>query len=128
MTRLILASLVLTISILPLYAQSSSDAVQRTEDLRCVELGTFGWQRDDGNVGQYDEACPYVPAGLVDQKDSVTGGFNGCGDLREMQVHRFGIASRQDQGCALKCAVPLLWIKCPERTPESQRYWTARGK
>jgi hypothetical protein len=27
-----------------------------------------------------------------------------------------------------KCAVPLLWIKCPERTPEAQRYWTARGK
>jgi hypothetical protein len=42
-----------------------------------------------------------VPAGLVDQKDSVAGGFNGRGDLREMQVHRFGIASRQDQGCAL---------------------------
>ena len=42
-----------------------------------------------------------MPAGLVDQKDSVAGGFNGRGDLREMQVHRFGIASRQDQGCAL---------------------------
>jgi hypothetical protein len=42
-----------------------------------------------------------VPAGWVDQKDSVGGGFNGCGDLREVQVHRFGIAGRQDQGCAL---------------------------
>jgi hypothetical protein len=31
----------------------------------------------------------------------VGGGFNGCGDLREVQVHRFGIAGRQDQGCAL---------------------------
>src|SRR5215813_6728644 len=22
-----------------------------------------------------------------------------------------------------KCAVPLLWINCPARTPESERYW-----
>jgi hypothetical protein len=28
-------------------------------------------------------------------------GFNGCGDFREVQIHRFGIAGRQDQGCAL---------------------------
>jgi hypothetical protein len=41
-----------------------------------------------------------VPAGLVDQKDSVGGGFNCCGDHREVHVHRFGIAGRQDQGCA----------------------------
>src|SRR5262249_12132 len=66
-----------------------------------VELGAFRWQRDDGDVGRYDEACRHVPAGLVDQKDSVGGGFNGCGDLREVQVHRFGFAGRQDQGCAL---------------------------
>ena len=42
-----------------------------------------------------------MPAGLVDQKDSVAGRFNGCGDLREMQVHRFGIASRQDRAAPL---------------------------
>src|SRR2546422_998999 len=69
--------------------------------LNRVELGTFGWQRDDGDVGRYDEACRHVPAGLVDQEDSVGGGCNGRGDLREVQVHRFGIAGRQDQGCAL---------------------------
>src|SRR5262245_4292778 len=69
--------------------------------INLVELGTCGWQRDGGNVGRYDETCRHVPAGLVDEKDSVGGGFNGCGDLREVQVHRFGIAGRQDQGCAL---------------------------
>ncbi len=28
-----------------------------------------------------------------------------------------------------KCSVPLLWINCPPRTPESERYWqrTSRG-
>ena len=42
-----------------------------------------------------------MPAGLIDQEDSVGGGCNGRGDLRKVQVHRFGIAGRQDQGCAL---------------------------
>src|SRR5262249_1648197 len=58
-------------------------------------------RRDDGDVGRYDQACRHVPAGLVDQEDSVGGGCNGRGDLRKVQVHRFGIAGRQDQGCAL---------------------------
>src|SRR2546428_2873927 len=64
-------------------------------------LETASGQCDDGDVGRYDEACRHVPAGLVDQEDSVGGGCNGRGDLRELQVHRFGIAGRQDQGCAL---------------------------
>jgi hypothetical protein len=38
----------------------------------------------------------HVPAGLVDQKDGVGGRFSGCDDLREMQVHRFGIAGWQE--------------------------------
>ena len=42
-----------------------------------------------------------MPAGLVDQNDSVGGGFNGCGDLHQVQVHRLGVAGRQDQGCTL---------------------------
>ena len=46
-----------------------------------------------------------MPAGLVDQEHSVGGRCNGLGDLREVQVHCFGIAGRQDQGCALA----LLW-------------------
>jgi hypothetical protein len=41
-----------------------------------------------------------LSAGLVDKKNSVGGGLNGCGDLREVQVHRFGIAGRQDERCA----------------------------
>jgi hypothetical protein len=42
-----------------------------------------------------------VPASLIDQEDSVGAGGNDRGDLREVQVHRLGIAGRQDQGRAL---------------------------
>jgi hypothetical protein len=42
-----------------------------------------------------------VPAGLIDQEYGVRAGRNSRGDLRKVQVHRLGIAGRQDQGCAL---------------------------
>ena len=42
-----------------------------------------------------------MPACLIDQEHSVCAGLYGLGDLHEMQVHRLGIAGRQDQGCAL---------------------------
>jgi hypothetical protein len=46
-----------------------------------------------------------VPASLIDQEDGVGTGRDDRGDLREVQVHRLGIAGRQDQGRALA----LLW-------------------
>ena len=42
-----------------------------------------------------------MPSGLVDQEDGVGAGRDDSGDLREVQVHRLGIAGRQDQGCTL---------------------------
>ena len=42
-----------------------------------------------------------MPAGLIDQEDGVGAGRDGRGDLREVQVHRLGVAGRQDQGCTL---------------------------
>ena len=42
-----------------------------------------------------------MPASLIDQEDSVGIGRDGLGDLRQVQVHRLGVASRQDQGRAL---------------------------
>ncbi len=42
-----------------------------------------------------------MPAGLIDQEHGVGAGRDGLGDLGEMQVHRLGIAGRQDQGRAL---------------------------
>ena len=42
-----------------------------------------------------------VPAGLIDQEDGMGTGCDGLGDLREVEVHRLGVAGRQDQGRAL---------------------------
>ena len=46
-----------------------------------------------------------MPAGLIDQENGVATGLDGLGDLREVQVHRLGIAGWQDQGRALA----LVW-------------------
>ena len=42
-----------------------------------------------------------MPASLIDQEDGVSTRRDGLGNLREVQVHRLGVASRQDQGRAL---------------------------
>jgi hypothetical protein len=75
-----------------------------------VELGAFRRQGDNGDVGRHDEARREVPASLIDQKDGVGTGRDDLGDLREVQVHRLGIASRQDQGRALA----ILWADSAE--------------
>jgi len=46
-----------------------------------------------------------MPACLIDQENGVSARHDDFRDLREMQVHRLGVAGRQDQGCALA----LLW-------------------
>jgi len=68
--------------------------------LNRVELGAFRRQGDNGYVGRHDEARRHVPASLIDQEDGVGTGRDHLGDLGEMQVHRLGIAGRQDQGRA----------------------------
>src|ERR1035437_10007125 len=42
-----------------------------------------------------------MPSGLIDEKDGVGSWCDGVGDFRQMQVHRLGIAGRQDQGSSL---------------------------
>jgi hypothetical protein len=66
-----------------------------------VEFGAFRRQGDEGDVGRHGETGRHVPAGLIDQEHGVGARRHGFGDLDEMQVHRFGIAGGQDQGCAL---------------------------
>ena len=46
-----------------------------------------------------------MPAGLIDEEDGVCSWCDHLGDLRQVQVHRLGIAGRQDQGRTLA----LLW-------------------
>ena len=83
----------------PVVAHELPDVLDR------VELGAFRRQGDNGDVGRHDEARRHVPASLIDQEDGVGTGRDGLGDLREVQVHRLGVAGRQDQGRALA----LLW-------------------
>ena len=42
-----------------------------------------------------------MPSGLIDEKDGMGSRCDGLGDFGQMQVHRFGIAGRQDQSGAL---------------------------
>ena len=42
-----------------------------------------------------------MPAGLIDEEHGVGARRDGLCDLGEMQVHRLGVASGQDQGGAL---------------------------
>jgi hypothetical protein len=46
-----------------------------------------------------------VASGLIDEEDGVGSWCDHLGDLREVQVHRLGVAGRQDQGRTLA----LLW-------------------
>jgi hypothetical protein len=46
-----------------------------------------------------------VPASLIDQEDGVGTGCDDLGDLRQVQVHRLGVAGGQDDGRALA----ILW-------------------
>ena len=41
-----------------------------------------------------------MPAGLIDEERGVRARRDLSGDFGQMQVHRFGVASGQDEGCA----------------------------
>ena len=41
-----------------------------------------------------------VPAGLIEQQHGVCAGRDGPGDLRQVQVHRLGVAAGQDEAGA----------------------------
>jgi hypothetical protein len=45
-----------------------------------------------------------VPAGLIDHEDGMLSQGHFGRDLGEVEVHRFGVAGRQDQGRALALA------------------------
>lgn len=67
-----------------------------------VELGRFGRQGHDGDVGREREPVGDVPARLVDQHDGVGIGGDGLGYLGEMQV----IASMLQNGRTRPAALP----------------------
>src|SRR5258708_15952237 len=77
----------------PVVTQELPDVFDR------IELGTFRRQRHNGDVWWHDESRRQVPAGLIDQEYGVCAGRDGGGDLHQVQVHRLGVAGRQDPGC-----------------------------
>ena len=51
-----------------------------------------------------------MPAGLIDDQHGMRAGIDGCGDFRQMSIHRFGIAPRQDEADGFA----LLWANRAE--------------
>jgi hypothetical protein len=62
-----------------------------------VEFGTFGRQRQEGDIGRNDERAGAMPSGLIEQQHGVRARGDGDGDFRQMQVHRLGVASWQHE-------------------------------
>jgi hypothetical protein len=79
----------------PVVAHELPDVLDR------VQLGTFGRQSDDADVGGNVELAGHVPTGLIHQHGRVSAGGDGERYLREMQRHGLGIAEGQDQTGAL---------------------------
>ena len=63
-----------------------------------VEFRAFRRQGDEGDGVWHHEAFRHVPTGLIEKDHGVAAGGDLFGDFGEMQVHRFGVAARQDQG------------------------------
>ena len=82
----------------PVVADELPDVLYR------VEFGALRRQWHERDVGRYGKLVRQVPSRLVDEECGVTARRDGCGDLGQVQVHRLGIASRQDERCTLaKC-------------------------
>jgi len=79
----------------PVFAQELPDVLLR------VQLRAFGGQRQNGDVVRNVELGGHVPAGLIEHQHGVGAGRDALGDFRQVQVHRIGVAFRQDERGAL---------------------------
>ena len=66
-----------------------------------VQLGTFGWQSDDADVGRHIQLTAHVPTSLIHQHDRLSARGDGERYLGQMQRHRFSIAEGKHQPCGL---------------------------
>jgi hypothetical protein len=83
----------------PVVAHELPDVLHR------IELGRFRWYGENGDVGGNNQSRRQVPSGLIDEDDGVGSWCDHLGEFCEVQVHRLGVAGRQDQGRA----IALLW-------------------
>jgi hypothetical protein len=66
-----------------------------------IEFWAFCWQRDDADVLGYDARGGHMPPGLIHEQYGMGTRCHGSSDFSKVQVHRVGIAERQDKPCAL---------------------------
>ena len=76
----------------PVVAQELPEVLDR------VQLRAFWRQWQEGEVGGHDELVRQVPSGLVEHEHGMRSRRYRLGDLGRMQVHRCGVAARQDEG------------------------------
>lgn len=66
-----------------------------------IKFGALGRQRDDADVIGHQQRVGRMPTGLIHEQHGMGSWRYGPSDFVKMQVHRFGIAERQDKPCAL---------------------------
>jgi hypothetical protein len=69
--------------------------------LHDIELRAFRRQRQQRDVVWHGDVAGEVPPGLIEQQHGMLAGADHLADLIEVQVHRCGVAQRQDQRRAL---------------------------
>jgi len=69
--------------------------------LHDVELRTFRRERQQRDVIRHGDVAGEVPPGLIEQQHGMLAGADRSADLGQVQVHRRGVAQRQDQGGTL---------------------------
>ena len=66
-----------------------------------VQFGAFGRQGKQRDLGGHAQLIRHVPASLIYKENRVFARSDGLGDFLQMQVHRFGVAERQNEPGAL---------------------------
>jgi hypothetical protein len=66
-----------------------------------VQFRAFGRQQYERDIERDLQAAGEMPSGLIDEKRGVRAGRDLRGDLGQVEVHRFGVASGHDERCAL---------------------------
>ena len=77
----------------PVVAQELPDVFDR------VQLRAFRGQRHERDGGRHDEMARQVPSGLVQEENGMLAGRNLGRDLGQVQGHRLGVATGQDERC-----------------------------
>lgn len=72
--------------------------------LHGIEFGTFGWQRQQGDVVRHRDLTREVPSGLIEQHHGVATWADHGGDLGQMEGHRRAVADGQHKRGALGLA------------------------